>query len=58
MLFLKYLLCTIGSALLLAGAGIVIYDLYQTFKRRTPRRIRSHTSMRLGISVSPRCSWA
>ena len=54
MLFLKYLLCTIGTGLLLAGAGILIYDLYLTFRTPTPRKLRSGISLRLeAIGIIP-----
>jgi regulator of protease activity HflC (stomatin/prohibitin superfamily) len=38
MLFAKYLFSTIGFGLLLLAAGILIYDLYQIFKPRTPEK--------------------
>jgi len=42
MLFVKYLLSTIGFGLLLAAAGILIYDLYQMFR---PRRSREESGL-------------
>lgn len=49
MLFLKYVLCTIGFGLLAAGAGIVIYDLYLSLRTQAPRKLRSRPSLKLSI---------
>lgn len=38
MLFLRLLLITIGFGLLLGAAGILIYDMYQVFRWRVPRK--------------------
>lgn len=51
MLFVKYVLSTIGIGLLFGAAGLLIFDLYRIFKLRAPGlALRWHLAMRVAGS--------